>query len=190
MMKHYSLLSLGLLAIGLAHGQSSSGWTTLFDGKSLNGFTAIGNANWKVADGAIEATSGTGFLVSNGSYKNFEMRVEFWVDEPANSGVFLRCADRKQVSAANSYEVNIYDTRADQKYATGAIVDVAGPPTPVKAGGRWNTFEITARGNRLTVTLNGVKTADGESSKFAEGPFALQHGAGIVKFRKVEMRPL
>ena len=46
-----------------------------------------------------------------------------------------------------------------------------------KAGGKWNTFDITAKGSHLTVTLNGVRTADGEDSKFPRGPIALQHGA-------------
>ena len=165
-------------------------WTTLLDGSSLNGWNAIGNANWKAAGGVVEATTGTGFLVSRGSYKDFELKVEFWVDEPANSGVFIRCTSPTEVTATNAYEVNIYDTRPDQKYATGAIVDVGGPPTPIKAAGKWNTFEITARGARLMVTLNGQKTVDAENSKFPQGPIALQHGAGIVRFRLVQIRTL
>ena len=192
-MRHFSRLGLvgvlGMLAAGLASGQAT-GWTTLFDGKTLNGFAAIGDANWKVADGAIEATTGTGFLVTSRSYKDFELKVEFWVDTPANSGVFIRCEDPKMVTAMNAYEVNIYDTRPDQKYATGAIVDVGGPPSPIKVGGRWSTFEITARGGRLTVTLNGVKTVDAQDTKHAQGPFALQHAAGVVKFRSVQIRAL
>ena len=189
-MRHLSIFTAALVAAGLAVGQSSAAWTTLLDGSSLNGWNAIGNANWKAGGGVVEATTGTGFLVSNSSYKDFELKVEFWVDEPANSGVFIRCTNSKEVSATNAYEVNIYDTRPDQKYATGAIVDVAGPPTPIKAAGRWNTFEITARGSRLIVTLNGTKTVDAENSKFAQGNIALQHGAGIVRFRNVQIRPL
>ena len=188
-MRHLSTITVGLIIVGLAYSQTG-GWSTLFDGSSLDQFNPIGNANWKLASGAVEATSGTGFLVSKASYKDFEMQVEFWVDEPANSGVFLRCSDPKAVSANNAYEVNIFDTRPDPKYATGSIVNVASPSSPIKAGGRWNTFEITARGPRLTVTLNGTKTVDVEDSKFAQGPFALQYGAGTVKFRKVRIRPL
>ena len=189
-MRHLSVFALGLLAMGLASGQSSPAMTTLFDGKTTNGWNAIGNANWSVANGIIEATTGTGFLVSRASYKDFELKVEFWVDEPANSGVFIRCTSATEVTATNAYEVNIYDTRPDQKYATGAIVDVGGPPTPMKAAGKWNTFEITARGSRLTVTLNGTKTVDATDAKHPQGPIALQHGAGIVRFRSVQIRPL
>ena len=59
-----------------------------------------------------------------------------------------------------------------------------------KAGGKWNTYEITARGKRLVLVLNGVKTVDIEDAKFASGPIALQWGRGTIKFRKVEIQPL
>jgi hypothetical protein len=42
----------------------------------------------------------------------------------------------------------------------------------------------------LTVTLNGVRTADASDDKFASGPVGLQYAAGVVKFRKVQIKPL
>jgi hypothetical protein len=63
-------------------------------------------------------------------------------------------------------------------------------PMP-KAGGKWNTMRITARGDRFTVIFNGQKTVDGaQDAKLPEGAIALQYGAGVVKFRKVEIRSL
>jgi hypothetical protein len=66
-----------------------------------------------------------------------------------------------------------------------------------KAAGKWNTYEITAKGPEFTVVLNGQKTVDGaKDEKFKSGPFALQYGAGVVKdkgvikFRKVEIKRL
>src|SRR3989442_9392772 len=100
--------------------QADAGWITLFDGSNLNQWNTIGDANWKLADGVVQADAGTGFLVSKSSYADFEIRAEFWVDEPANSGIFLRCSDPSNVSAANAYEVNIFDTRPDPSYGTGA----------------------------------------------------------------------
>ncbi|MDU6835690.1 MAG: DUF1080 domain-containing protein, partial [Bradyrhizobium sp.] len=88
------------------------------------------------------------------------------------------------------YEVNIFDKRPDPKYGTGAIVDVAKVDPMPKAGGKWNTYEITAKGTRLTVILNGEKTADVDDSKHAAGPIALQYGSGVVKFKKVQIKPL
>ncbi len=165
-------------------------WTTLFDGSSLDGWSMLGNANWELADGAVSATSGSGFLVSEESYGDFELRLEFWVDEPANSGIFIRCSDPQGVNDRNSYEVNIYDTRADQTYRTGGIVHLAAPSSVINSGGQWNAYEITAQGSRLVVVLNGTQTVDTTDEQFASGPFALQYGAGTVRFRNVRVRTL
>ena len=62
-------------------------------------------------------------------------------------------------------------------------------PMP-KAGGQWNTLEIKAKNNHLTVKLNGVVTADAIDNKFSSGYLALQFGSGVVKFRKVLTRPI
>jgi Domain of Unknown Function (DUF1080) len=104
--------------------------------------------------------------------------------------VFIRCEDPKNIGSMNAYEVNIYDTRPDQTYRTGAIVDVAKPAVSIDTGGKWNSFDITARGPKLTVTLNGTKTVDVEHKGHTRGPIALQYGAGTVKFRNVRVRAL
>jgi len=173
-----------------AFGQAASGWTTLLDGSGLDGWSVIGDANWRVAEGTVQADQGAGFLVSKESYGDFELRAEFWVDDDANSGIFIRCSDPQKPAATSSYEVNIFDKRPDPAYATGGIVNIAKPPTVVKAGGKWNTMEITARGPRMTVKMNGAVTSEGQDSKFASGPLALQRSAGVVKFRKLEIRRL
>lgn len=108
-------------------------------------------------------------------------------------------AEIADIGSATCYEVNIWDIRPEPKYATGAIVDHAAVPVPLvhKAGGRWNTYEITAKGMQLTVKLNGVQTVSVQDGKHASGPFALQYGSGVngaqggaIKWRKVQVRPL
>ena len=59
-----------------------------------------------------------------------------------------------------------------------------------KAGGKWNTYEITAKGRQITVVLNGQKTAELRNGLFTEGHLGLQHGKGVIKFRKVAIKPL
>ena len=185
------LVAIGIIGVHPVPGVSAQGeWTTLFDGSSLDGWNVLGNANWELADGAVQADSGRGFLVTPQSYADFELTLEFWVDEPANSGIFIRCADAQSVRDTNCYEVNIYDTRPDQAYRTGGIVHLASPTSVINAGGRWNTYEIAARGQRLTVTLNGIRVVEVEDSQFADGPIALQYGGGVVKFRNVRIRRL
>ena len=67
---------------------------------------------------------------------------------------------------------------------------LAAPTTVITTGGRWNTYKIVARGSRLRVTLNGTQTVDVADLQYADGPIALQYGAGDVKFRNVRVRRL
>ena len=175
------------------------GWTALIDGeKGLENWNRVGDANWRPEDGAIVAYRGKGgFLVSNGSYKDFQLRAEFWADPTTNSGIFIRLSNPKRIGADNAYEVNIFDQPPDPAYGTGAIVNYAKVSPMPKAGGKWNTLEITARGPELTVTLNGVQTVSVKLSKFAHGPVALQYGLGAknaeggpIKFRRVQIKPI
>src|SRR5574341_247114 len=177
-----------------------SGWTTLIDGeKGMENFDRDGDANWRAEGGAIMADKGKGgFLVSKNSYKDFELRIEFWADHTTNSGIYMRCSVRNKLTDKLCHEANIFDQRPDQTYATGGIVHIGKVLQPVKAGGKWNVFEITARGPKLTVVLNGTKTAEVDNAQFLEGPFALQFGTvppkgepgGAIKFRKVQVKSL
>lgn len=193
-MKRARAAVLGLLLIGVAafeYAPASSAqvaWTTLLDGKNLDQWNTTGDANWSIVEGAAQADKGVGFLVSKASFTDFELRAEFWVDADANSGVFFRCTEPKDVTAVNAYEMNIRDNRPDQTYRTGAIVNHLKPVAVVNTVGRWNTVEITAKGPRITVVLNGVRTIDGENTEHTRGPIALQRSDGVVKFRKVEIR--
>lgn len=166
--------------------------TPLFDGKTLDGWAAMGTANWAVREGVIVADQGgPGFLVSADSYRDFDLRAEVWISPEANSGIFIRCSDRARITAANAYEVNLFDARPDPTYGTGAIVDVAKVSPMPKAGSRWNVMEIRAREDVLTVRLNGRTTVDAvRNAAHAQGPIALQYGAGVVKFRRVDVRAL
>ena len=148
----------------------------LIDGqKGLENFNRVGDVNWRAEGGAIVGDKGKGgHLVSKESYGDFEL------------------------CAANAYEVNIFDQRPGQEYSTGAIVDFAQIPVPAKykAGGKWNTMEIHAKGPHVTVTFNGEVTVHMVNDKFKSGPFSLQFGnrgkepGGAIKWRKVAIKPL
>jgi hypothetical protein len=177
-----------------ASGQTGPGWVTLLDDKSMGDWTHVGETNWRLEDGAVVAdkrtSKGAAYLFSKTSYKDFQLHVEFWASDDANSGIFMRCQDAKKITDKSCYEANVYDKRPDPSFGTGAIVHIAKVSPMPKAGGRWNTYEITANGPRLMVTLNGARTVDVQDSRFASGPIALQYGAGVVKFRKVQIKPL
>src|SRR3954451_25088842 len=174
-MKRWPILALAVVAAGFATVRNApeavaqaAGWNTVLDGKSLDNFNKIGDANWRVEDGAVVADKGSGFLVTKESYGDFELKAEFWADEDANSGIFIRVSNPEKIGSDSSYEVNIFDKRPEPAYGTGAIVDVAKVEPMPKAAGKWNTYEITAQGPHLVVVLNGVKTVDVQDSKHAK----------------------
>jgi hypothetical protein len=203
-MKRLSFIStMGLLVIGCIafacsqqmSGQSDAGWITLIDGpKGLENWNQVGSSNWAVVEGVVQADKRAGkeagFLVSKNSYRDFQIRAEFWVSDDANSGIYMRCSDLNKITDKTCYEANIYDQRPDPSFGTGAIMHLAKVSPMPKAGGKWNTYEITAKGPHLIGVLNGTRTAEAKDTQFASGPIALQHGAGVVKFRKVQIRPL
>jgi hypothetical protein len=205
-MKRKTFVAMGLLIAGAglvgcsSMGGMGQGWETLIDGTAgLDNFNRIGDANWRADGGAIVADKGKGgFLVTKKSYKDFQIRAEFWAEDTTNSGIFIRVTgDTSKVGSVNSYEVNIFDQRPEPAYGTGAIVNVAKVDSMPKAAGHWNVYEITAKGSEMTIVLNGKQTAVGHDAKFVQGPFALQYAlgakdipGGAIKWRKVQVREL
>ena len=195
-----SLLGCSMLESGGSPGgYEEGGWTTLIDGTRMSGLHPIQGADWHAADGAIVATKGVGFLMTEKEYGDFQIHAEFYAEADTNSGIYIRCGgDLQNPTAKSCYEVNIWDIRPAPEYGTAAIVDVAAvTPSMPKAGGHWNTFDITAKGDHFVVIMNGVKTADAHDSKHARGMVGLQFAQGNdkehpspIKFRKVQIRSL
>jgi hypothetical protein len=204
-MKRHTITIIALLAAALSAAGCTTrppiettgiGWVTLLEPTeaSLAGWNRIGDANWHIYRGAVVAnerkSKAGSFLVTRGSYGDFQLRVEFWASHDSNSGIYMRCADPKKITDKSCYEANIFDQRPDPLYGTGAIVHLAAVHPMPKAGGRWNVYEITARGNRISVWLNGEPTVDLVHGQLKNGPIALQYAGGEIRFRKVLIRPL
>ena len=186
-----------------------AGWTSLFDGKTLNGWTVIGGVNWTVVDGAISAipanqtvtptgdskqTWPQGFLRSVAAFSDFEMTAEFWNEQDSNSGLFIRCqTPANPGSLGTCYEINISDPHATSP--TGSIVGVHSTlPHRIPSVGKWSRFDVVADGPHLVVKVNGETAVDVRDEKFRDGAIGLQAGgptgSGPIKFRNISIRPL
>jgi hypothetical protein len=192
-----ALLSLTLVVAGCGHYLSSHGWVTLIDGeKGMEHWNKTGSdANWRAEGGAIQADKSTGkgssVLVSKQSFKDFDLYVEFWASEDTNSGIYIRIGNPTNVSTSTgAYEVQIWDKNPNPAYSTGSLVNVAAVQPIYKAGGKWNTYEIHARGPEITVKLNGVVTVNARDDKNPSGPVGIQYNGGPIKVRKLIVKEL
>lgn len=168
----------------------NEGWIDMSG--SFDGWTMVGDANWRIENGEFiaDSSSGISHLVTEENFDNFQIQLEFWNHEGANSGVFMRIQDPSAITDTTAYEANIFDNRPDQSGRTGGIPNFLPPAVVIDTWDQWNSYDITMNGNEVEVYLNGVKTIDGTDDNFSSGPLSLQYGAGTIKFRNVRIRRL
>ncbi len=178
-----------------AASNGNSNFTSIFDGKTLDGWKMAGNGRFMIveSDAALQSEGGMGLLwYSENKYKNFIFRLEWKVsDEGDNSGVFVRFPepdDNPNIAVREGYEIQIDDRAGDPIHQTGAIYDFAAPNKIVsKPPGQWNTMEIQVLSQSYTVIINGKKVTEFTGSRMTEGYVGLQahDDKSKVSFRNI-----
>lgn len=191
------MLAVALTVAGCGQMTTTQGWISLIDGNAgMENWSVSGSAaNWRAENGAIQADKTTGkgasVLVSKRAFRDIELYAEFQASDDTNSGIYVRAPDPTTVNTASgAYEIQIWDKNPNPAYSTGSLVNVAAVNPIYKAGGRWNTYEIYAKGTEITVKLNGVVTVSTQAAKTHEGRIGLQFNGGPIKFRKLLVREL
>jgi hypothetical protein len=168
------------------------GWILLFDGETAFGWNPRGEAEWLVTEDALQPRmdSGSGMLVTTTEFADFELQLDFWIDDKANSGVFLRCPLEGEIHNATAYHVNLYDAHRD--WPTGSLFGIARVAAVPQTTNRWNNLHLIAEGEELTVRLDGELLLRARDPKFSRGLIALQHlhDEGTIRFRNLKLRPL
>ena len=157
-------------------------FTSIFDGKTLNGWKMAGEGKFVLveSDAALQSEGGMGLLwYSEKIYKNFILKLEWKAsDEGDNSGVFVRFPDPDDSpnnAVRAGYEIQIDDKAGDAIHQTGAIYDFTAPSKVVsKSPGQWNTMEIQAIDQSYTIAINGEKVTEFTGSRSTEGYVGLQ----------------
>jgi hypothetical protein len=174
----------------------ASAWVPLFNGKNLSGWKKHPDdkSNWGVDGGVLVGGGGHGYLFTErGNYTSFRLRIEAQISEKGNSGVFLRSPFMS--GFPDGYEPNIdgspggTGTGAMIVYRQQQIVQSERSAAPSGRPGDWFTMEILAKGETITVLVNGqqaVRFRDPQKA-YTSGHIVLQVLAGTVKFRKVEI---
>ena len=175
--------------------ETSEGWVSLFDGKSINGWTTADNTTgkWTVEDGAITCSGPASHLFSpRGDYKNFKYRAEVKIADKANSGMYFRT--KKEKGFPSGYEAQVNSTHGDP-VKTGSLYNHVKVFDKLVPPDTWFTQEIEAVGNHITIKVNGKTTVDNYEDKknsYMTGHFAFQqHDPGSqVWIRKIEVMEL
>jgi hypothetical protein len=143
--------------ISLFNGESLENWTAYHDNGSV---VPLEESSWNVQDGAIHC-SGNGpdyWLVPDGKYGDFVLRLEYKLTPDANSGVFLR-APETGAPAWKGFEIQVIDDVGYEpnKHSTGSVYDVLSPMRNMsKPLGEWNSLEMTCNGTKVKVVHNGA----------------------------------
>jgi hypothetical protein len=202
-----------------ARTEREQGFIQLFDGSGTAGWAIyledpvkgpIREDAFFVRDGVIDC-KGYGFYwfrYEAREFSDFILRLEFQVEQGANSGVCVRTT-REGAPPFTGFEVQILDDHGQPptKNSTGSIYDVVTPMfNASKPAGEWNELEITCKGPLVKVVLNGLKVIDTDFSKLTEpigkfktpyaelprsGYIALQdHWAPVARYRNIRIKPL
>jgi len=198
MLRTQKLAALALLAAGIAmvelpaQEKSGDGWTRLFDGKTLSGWTAPTPGEWAVNEQGILVGKGkVSHLFSPGTYTNLEFKAEIKLNHKGNSGMYFRAALGK--GWPKGYETQVENTSPDPQ-KTGSLYNFKPIREQLVQDDTWWTQHIIAIGNRTIVKVNGKIVVDfvDEKNTYTSGHLALQqHDPGsVVEYKNVVVRAL
>jgi hypothetical protein len=177
-------------------------FTSLFDGKTLDGWERVGNEQsvWEVKDGAMTASGPASMLVcTKGPYKNFRYRAEVKISDGGNSGLYFRTTRKPTFS--DGYEAQIDSTHKDP-IRTGSLYGFCHVYKRLVEPDTWFTYEIQVRDDiwrgrpvtKIKITVNGDELYEhfDFAQTWKDGYFAFQHHdpGSKVMIRKVEVLPL
>ncbi len=208
-----SRLAAVVLAATVAHGGAAladdEGWVSLFDGKTLDGWTASeAPGTFSVKDGAIVVHGPRSHLyytgpVGNHDFRNFEWRAEVMTTPGSNSGMYFHTEYQERGWPQKGYEVQVNNSHTDPK-RTGGLYDVQDNYEAPAKDNEWFTQHIIVNGRRIIVKVNDrvivdytepenvERPANMKGRRLSSGTIALQghDPKSVVYYRNIQVRLL
>ena len=167
----------------------------IFNGRDLSGWKASNPANskWQVVNGLLTNTASGANLITERTFTDFKLQVEFRVPKNGNSGIYLR--GRHELQVEDSHGMEPLSTH------TGGVYGFLTPnENAARPAGEWQTYDVTLVGRRITVVLNGktvisMQNIPGitggalDSNEGEPGPIYLQGDHTAVEYRKIIITP-
>src|SRR5436309_7988120 len=188
-MKSSKLFFLALGAVSAVTGCATiglreSGFTNLFDGRTVNGWVFVGKGGYVVKDGIFVCPQETGGnLFTEKDYADFVLRLDYKLEPGGNNGVAIRCplgATNDQM-AYNGMEIQILDDKAPKHarikpwQVNGSVYGIVPATNGTPKIGEWNSYEITAQGRHIKVVLNDRTIVDADLNDVRDPETLLKH---------------
>ena len=165
----------------------------LFDGKNTAEWHTEGANQWVAEDGLLRSPRPGSNLITNKTFNDFKLHIEFRYPAESNSGVYLR----------GRYEVQVADSKGEEplKGLLGAIYGFIAPSEMVaKSPGEWQTYDVTLIGRMVTLVANGKQIICNQeipgitggaldSNEGEPGPIYLQGDHGTIDYRNIVITP-
>lgn len=187
----FSFLLVGILTAVLAADEGTpQGFTSLFNGKDLSGWTIENGGQFSAEGGVLKLNRGGGWLRSEREYDDFVLRLEVrWLADRQDSGLFLRAGKEGQNWPDRKYEVQCENSeRIVHVFGAKCERDAKKAVELLKPTGEWNTLEIRCEGTRCDVTLNGKPASSASELREPKGYLGIQGEAGVLEFRNLYIK--
>lgn len=199
-MTRYQIHTLFILVLvsGLTTHASQS--IRLFEGKDIDQWVIENDGQFAIEDGILKLNGGTGWLRSKETFDDYTLVVEFrFLEEGANSGIFVRTGETSNEDEKgwpnDGYQIQCMDTISGEN-PLGTMILYGAPPAEHEIDlealeraymptGEWLRFEITCRGEKMTVKLNGETITRCTGVENLSGHVGIQGENGNLEFRKI-----
>ncbi|RLS80585.1 MAG: DUF1080 domain-containing protein [Planctomycetota bacterium] len=178
----------------------NGGWQTLFNGKDLSGWKVLGVDGWTVENGVLTGKTmqgkGTGWLMSEKEFENYELELEYKLSPGSNSGLFPRAFPDGNVSGKDFVEVQLLDDQSPEFASlpaanrTGGIFGKVAPnPASVVPANQWHRVRFKLQEKTLELSINDVVVIKQPITDLpAAGHIGLQLYPTQVEFRNIRVR--
>ena len=195
---------------------TGDGWKSLFDGQSLQGWTASENAEtFQIEDGVIVVNGPRSHLfytgeVEGADFQNFELALEVKTTPGSNSGIYIHTKFQQEGWPEEGYECQVLNSNRPgeqgigERKMTGSLYAIRNVWKAPARDNEWFDYYILVQGKSIQVKINGELVADYTEPEqpfrpasmkkrlLGSGTFALQgHDPGsTVYYRNIRVKPL
>lgn len=185
------VLASAIVLLLSVHGDGAKGSNgrLIFNGKDLSGWVPVHDVTFQVKDGNLRLVKGMGWLRTEKEYEDFILEFEWRaLEEKYDSGIFLRAGLEGKPWPKDGWQVNLrYDALGGLVKGSRSVVPAETPRMPVN---KWVKFRIEARGNKLSLDVDGERAWETEAFDATKGYIGIQAENKSFDFRNIRITEL